>query len=172
MELFEAIHTRRSVRTFTGEALPKEVLLKLVRAGMAAPSAKNVQPWNFIIVTEKPTLLEMHGYLPNASMLNKAGAAIVVCGLPDKDDVYAQKHWPVDYAAATENILLAAHALGYGAVWTAVYPNEDRAAPVKKTLHIPHNVEPLCIIPIGIPAGNPTPKDKFDEKNIRWEQWL
>ena len=168
MELFEAIHTRRSVRKFTGEAIPKEDLLKLVKAGMAAPSARNIQPWYFIIITDKNIMLEMRTYLPNAQMLDNAAAAIVVCGVLDKDTVYAKKHWTVDCAAATQNILLAAHALGYGAVWTATYPNLDRMEPLRKTLNIPANMESLCVIPVGHIGDNSPPKDKFDEKNIRW----
>ena len=74
-------------------------------------------------------------------------------------------------SAAAENILLAAHALGLGAVWTAGYPAEERIAPIAAALGLPSNVKPLCIIPVGVPAENPEPKDKWKPENIHWEQW-
>ncbi len=123
-EALNVIYTRRSVRSFTGEAVAREDLMKILRAGMSAPSAVNVQPWAFVVVTKRETLDELCDTLPYAKMLDKAGAAIIVCGIPDKDEVYSADYWVMDCSAASENILLAAHALGLGAVWTAVYVDE------------------------------------------------
>jgi len=170
-EALNVIYTRRSVRSFTGDAVAREDLMKILRAGMSAPSAVNIQPWAFITVTKRETLDELCERLPYAKMLDKAGAAIVVCGIPDKDAVYSGRYWVMDCSAATENILLAAHALGLGAVWTAVYVDEERVRNVRKILHMPENIIPLNVIPIGVPKGKGTVIDKFREENIHWESW-
>jgi nitroreductase len=170
-EALDVIYTRRSVRSFTGEPVSREDLMKILRAGMSAPSAVNVQPWAFIVVTERETLDELCDKLPYAKMLDKAGAAIIVCGIPDKDAVYSRKYWVMDCSAATENILLAAHALGLGAVWTAVYVEEERIRTVRNILGIPETIIPLNVVPIGVPKGKGTVIDKFREENIHWERW-
>lgn len=168
----DMILTRHSVRQFTGELIKKEDMDIIVKAGMAAPSALNLQPWAFIIVTERNILNSFCQKLPYAKMLDKAGAAIIVCGIPEKNEQTANKFWTVDCSAATENILLAAHSLGYGAVWTAVHPEEDRIAIVRKECEIPGNIVPLNIIPIGVPA-NPNAKaiDKYKSENIHYNKW-
>ena len=166
------IYSRRSVRKFTGEKVQKDDLLTMLRAGMSAPSAVNVQPWAFVVVTDRETLDELCNELPYAKMLDKAGAAIIVCGIPDKDDTYAKDYWVMDCSLASGNILLAAHALGYGAVWTAAYVDNERIRSVQRILTIPENIIPLNVIPIGIPADrNAKPVEKFKEENIHWETW-
>ena len=165
------IYTRRSVRSFTGEKISRKDLLKILRAGMSAPSAVNIQPWAFIVVTERETLDQLCEKLPYAKMLDKSGAAIIVCGIPDKDKVYAKDYWVMDCSAATENILLAAHALGFGAVWTAVYVDKERIDTVRKILDIPDDIIPLNVIPIGIQKKKGTAIDKYNADNIHWERW-
>lgn len=168
----DTLLTRHSVREFTGGTIGGDEIELIVRAGMAAPSAVNVQPWGFIIVRDRNKLLSLRSGLPYAKMLDKAAAAIIVCGLPDKDAAFAAKYWPLDCSAATENILLASHALGYGAVWTAVYPEEGRIAFVRTECEIPENVVPLCVIPVGVPANkNAKPIEKFDASSIHAETW-
>jgi nitroreductase len=170
-EALNTIYTRKSVRSFTGEAVSREALIKILRAAMAAPSAVNIQPWAFVAVTKRETLDELCARLPYAKMLDKAGAAIVVCGIPDKDEVFSKDYWVMDCSAASENILLACHALGLGAVWTAVYVDRERIANVRRILDIPENIIPLNVIPVGVPREKGTPLDKFKEENIHWEQW-
>lgn len=171
-DLLNGIYTRRSVRKFTGEPVKKEDLVTTLKAGMSAPSAVNIQPWAFIAVTDRDLLDALCEELPYAKMLDKAGAAIVVCGVPDKDDTYAKDYWVMDCSAATQNILLAAHALGYGAVWTAAYADNARVKSVRRILSIPDNIIPLNVIPIGVPANRDAkPLDKFKEENIHWEKW-
>src|ERR1700690_1792845 len=111
-ETLNIIYSRRSVRLFTGEAVLRETLTKILRASMAAPSAVNIQPWAFVVVTKRDTLDELCDKLPYAKMLDNAGAAIIVCGIPDKDEVFSKDYWVMDCSAASENILLACHALG------------------------------------------------------------
>ncbi len=171
-DLMDVILTRHSVREFTGEEIRREALETILKAGMAAPSAVNVQPWAFVVVTDKKILSRLCEKLPYAKMLDKAGAAIIVCGVPDKDRQFAPKHWVCDCSAATENILLAAHALHLGAVWTAVYPERDRMDCVRKECHIPEAIIPLNVIPIGVPKNRDSkPIDKYRTENIHWNKW-
>ena len=147
------IMSRKSVRKFTDQIVPKKILEIILKAGMAAPSASNRQPWTFIVVTERTILNKLADELPYAKMCYTAAAAIVVCGVPenilsDKENAY----WVQDCSAATENILLAVESLELGAVWTACYPYESRIKPVREILNIPENIIPLNVIPIGYPA--------------------
>jgi nitroreductase len=165
------IMSRASARSFTGGNIPKETLVRIVKAGMAAPSAMNVQPWEFLLVTDRAALDKLCAELPYAKMLEKAAAAVVVCGLPGKGEA-ALRHWNDDCAAASENILLAAHALGFGAVWTAVHPDPARLESTRRILGIPAEVLPLNVIPIGVIAGEaPAPKDKWNPKALRFDKW-
>ncbi len=178
-ETLNVIYTRRSVRSFTGEVIPRESLMNILKAGMAAPSARNIQPWSFVAVTERDILNSLCERLPYAKMLDKAGAAIIVCGLPGKDaagggqykDSISGKYWVMDCSAAAENILLACHAMGLGAVWTAAYPNDDRMSTVRDIIGVPEDVMPLAVIPIGVPKDKGKVTDKFKEENIYWNRW-
>lgn len=171
MDTLSVIHARRSVRHFTGQSVKNEDLLALVKAGMAAPSAKNEQPWAFVIVTQRTTLDTLAQRLPYAKMLMQAQAAIVVCGDMSKAQNPASALWVLDCSAAAQNILLAAQAMGLGAVWTAAYPYADRMAAVVSALGIPEHAAPLCVIPIGYPDGSDKPKNKWREDNVKWERW-
>lgn len=165
------IMTRTSIRQFTSQPIAKDTLMSIVRAGMAAPSAVNLQPWSFIIIDEPETLQKLNEVHPYAN-LKTATAAIVVCGLLDKtDNEGIRAYWVQDCSAATENILLAAHGYGIGAVWCGVYPNPERIPAVKEVLQIPENVEPLNIITMGWPAENPEPKNKWREANVHFQKW-
>ena len=166
------IMTRSSVRNFSGAPISREILLKIAKAGMAAPSAVNVQPWAIVIGYDREKLDELCASLPYAKMLDKAAAAFVVCGDPSKDANVAPKHWAVDCAAMTENILLAAHSLGFGAVWTAVHPDSSRLESVRRILGIPELIIPLNVIPVGVIAGQPpAPKDKWNPAALHFEGW-
>jgi nitroreductase len=165
------IHSRKSVRNFTGQTVSRALLDKIVRAGMAAPSAVNRQPWSFVVVTDRKMLDMLNDELPYAKMLGKAGAAIVVCAIPDKAYDGSREFAVIDSTLAGENILLAAEALGLGAVWTATYPYEERMDVVRKVLGIPGNVIPLNVIPIGYPVGTDKPKNKYKPENVHWEKW-
>lgn len=165
------IFARKSVRKFTGASVKVDDLKLIVKAGMAAPSAKNLQPWNFIVVTDTDKLAFLCENLPYAKMLKSASAAIIVCGVCDDENFRGSSFWVQDCSAATQNILLAAESIGLGAVWTAAYPYEERMAPVKKICTLPANVFPLSVIPIGVPFGDEKPKDKYDESKIVWNEY-
>ncbi|OPY75150.1 MAG: FMN reductase (NADPH) [Syntrophorhabdus sp. PtaU1.Bin058] len=165
------IHSRKSVRHFTGQPVSREDLDKILRAGMAAPTAVGRQPWSFVVVTDRKTLNTLKDGLPYAKMLDKAGAAIIVCAIPEKAYEKRVEFAVIDSTCAGENILLAAEAMGLGAVWTAAYPYKDRMDVVRKTLSIPDDIIPLNVIPIGHPAGVDKPKNKYNPENIHWERW-
>lgn len=167
----KTIFSRKSVRSFTSQEVNTELLEELARAGMAAPSARNLQPWAFVIVTNRSTLDALAERLPYAKMLFEAPAAIVVCGDLAKVGDSPEGYWVQDCSTATQNILLAAEALGLGAVWTGVHPRADRVTTVKDVLKLPDNVIPLNVIPIGYPKGEHQPKDKFKAENIHWQKW-
>lgn len=167
--VIENIMTRKSVRQFTSAPIAKDTIEILLKAGMAAPSAINKQPWKFIVLQDKLKLQEIADTMPN-SRTATAPMAIVVCGdMTKKIEGPAGDFWIQDCSAATENILLAAHSLGLGAVWTGVYPAEGRAELVREILDIESRYAPLCIIPIGYPAEDPTPKDKWIPDNVIWK---
>ncbi len=165
------IHNRKSVRNFTGESVASKELEILLKAGMAAPSAVNCQPWEFIIVTERKTLDALGEALPYAKMLFQAGAAIIICGNPAVAHKHLVEYAVIDATLAGENILLAAESLGLGAIWTAAYPYPDRMDTVRTILHIPSEIIPLTVIPVGHPTGIDLPKDKFNPQKIHYELW-
>ncbi len=162
---------RKSVRTYTGEPVSKEEIDKILHAAMAAPAAIHMLPWKFIVVTDRDILKSLANGLPFAKMLTQAGTGIVVCAAPNEAAMGSDEFAIIDCTCASENILLAAEALGLGAVWTAVYPNEKLMDFVRSELNIPHTIIPLNIIPVGHPAGVEKPQDKFDAANIHWEKW-
>ena len=164
--VLENIHNRKSVRQYTAEPVSEDHIQTMLKAAMAAPSAVNYQPWRFVVVTEREQLDAMAEVLPFARMLKQAPLAIIVCGetlwFEGKENIF----WQQDCSAATQNLLLAAEALGLGAVWTGVYPDPQRSAELSAFLGLPETVQPLCAIPIGHPAGDDKPKDKWKPENI------
>lgn len=171
----ENILTRTSVRQYeAGRTIPRDTIETLLRAAMAAPTAVNKQPWAFVAIDQRADLDSLAGVLPYARMLTQAPLAIVACGDLSKaieSEDASRGFWIQDVSAATENLLLAAHALGLGAVWTGVYPDEERVKAVQQRLGMPDNVIPLAVIPIGYPAGQQVPKDKWKPENIHFNRW-
>ena len=165
------IFTRVSVREFTGEKISDAQVETLLRAGMSAPSAINRQPWAFIVVNDEAQLARLAETFPYSRCGNHPAIAIIPCGdLTKAIEGDGQNFWINDVSAATENILLAAHAMGLGAVWTGLHPT-DRYKQAQELLGLPEHIIPLCIIPVGVPAEQPEVKDKFKEENIHYNQW-
>ncbi len=167
--VLDNIHARKSVRSYTDEPVTPEQVETLLRAAMAAPSGKNVQPWRFVVVTQLETKKKLA--IGFNKMIAKAPVVIVVCGKTTNMLGGTNNNWTADCAAATENLLLAAETLGLGAVWTACYPYDDRMLPTIEALGLPDNVKPYCIVPVGHPAGDNKPKDKWNPDNIHYEKW-
>ena len=167
----EVIKTRTRIRAYEAKPVEQEKVEAMLRAAMAAPTAMNKQPWDFIVVDDKAKLAQLSDSLPYAKMLKQAPLAIVVCGNMKKAiEGAGSAFWIQDASAATENLLLAAHSLGLGAVWTGCYPTE-RVKPVRQVLNLPEYVIPLNVIPIGYPAESPEPKDKWKPENIHNNAW-
>lgn len=170
--LLETIMTRTSVRQFTDEAVKPCCVEKMLQAAMAAPTAVNKQPWHFVVVDDKQMLDRLAGEGHRGDMLRKAPLAIVVCGdLSKTMEGKGQEFWIQDCSAATENLLLAAHAMGLGAVWTSQYPMDNRYARTQQVLSLPESVVPLCIVVVGHPAEQPQPKDKWKADNVSYNSY-
>lgn len=166
------IMTRVSVRQFTGEKISSEQIDTLLRAAMAAPSAINKQPWAFIVVTEEEVLNRLGEALPYSRCNNHPACAIIPCGdLSKAIEGEMGAFWVNDVSAATENLLLAVHAMGLGAVWTGLHPDMKRAAMVQELLGLPEHIIPLCVVPVGVPAEQPAVKNKYNEANIHYNRW-
>lgn len=167
----ENIHNRKSVRQYTSEPVSEEQVETLLRAAMAAPSAVNFQPWRFVVLNDREQLDTLAEHLPYAKMLRQAPLAIVVCGETLWMGGNENPFWAQDCSAATQNLLLAAEAIGLGAVWTAAYPDSERCSAISKALGLPSTVQPLCVVPVGHPAGEDQPKDKWKPENIHYGKW-
>lgn len=167
--VLDNIATRTSIRDYEARPVEKEKIEKMLRAAMAAPTAMNKQPWHFVVVDQRNVLDALAGANPYAKMLKKAPLAIVVCGNTDKMiEGGGRDFWIQDASAATENLLLAAHAMGLGAVWTGAYPSEECCISISKVLSLSDNLIPLNMIVVGYPAEQPQPKQKFKEENISY----
>jgi nitroreductase len=170
MELYDGLLTRRSIRKFTGEMIDDENIIKIIRAGMYAPSANNTRPWHFIIVDDKELLKKVMTVHPYSSMLSQASHAIIVCG--DEELQNGPGYYLIDCSAATQNILLAAHALGLGAVWLGVEPKSDRKKSIKEIFGLPDHVHPVSIVSVGVPVKIPEKiPSRFEPGKIRKNSW-
>ena len=167
----ENIMTRTSIRQYKDQPVEQEKIDIMLKAAMAAPTAVNLQPWHFIVINDKNTIKLLSGQQPtNAPLM------IAVCGDTDKTTMpdgngKLPDFWVQDVSAATENLLLAAHAQGLGAVWTGVYPVMERVAEVANVLNCPNNIIPLAVVRIGYPDESPEPKDKFKQENISYNKF-
>lgn len=166
------IMTRVSVREFTGEKISPAQVDTLLRAAMAAPSAINKQPWAFIVVDDDAVIAKLGEALPYSRCSNHPAVAIIPCGDLNKAIPGEMANfWINDVSAATENLLLAAHAMGLGAVWTGLHPDMNRAKMVQELLGLPEHIIPLCVVPVGVPAEHPAVKDKYNPDNIHYNAW-
>ncbi len=171
-DALDVIMTRASVRSYTDKPISTDKVEKMLKAAMAAPTARNQQPWAFVVVDSREILDELAETLPHAKMAAQAPLAIVACGdLTKSLSGVAQEYWVQDVSAAIENLLLAAHAMELGAVWTGVYPIPERVNDVVQVLSLPEHIIPLAVIPIGYPAGEVQPKDKWKPENVRYNKW-
>ena len=165
------IHNRKSVRKYTDQSVPDSLIHTILKAGMAAPSGHDARPWQFIVIRDKAVMKKLRSKLEWARGLDYSTVAIVVCGDMRKVNPKNKEFWITDCSAATENILLATEALGLGAVWSTLYPGEDRMQHTRDVLQLPDYLMPLCILPMGYPLEETKPKDKFDPKRIHWESY-
>ena len=165
----EEIFARCSVRKYKDIPVSDELILKIIKAGMAAPSAGNEMPWHFIIISDRQKLLKITEIHPYSEMLKECAAAVMVCG-----DISLERHkgfWVQDCSAATENMLLEAVHLELGAVWLGVYPVEEIVKALQSLFGMPENVIPLSIVSLGYPLEKPRRTNRFDPSRIRRDAW-
>lgn len=164
--------TRVSVRAFQDRAVEDSKIDTLLRAAMAAPTAGDKRPWRFVVVTDKDQLKAIAAANPYAAFAAKAPLAIVVCGDMRKTfDGEGKDYWVQDASAASENILLAAHAIGLGGVWTSCYPVRERCKALANVLDLTDEVTPLNVIVIGYPSQIPAVKNKWDEDLVSYDAY-
>ncbi|MHB1296011.1 MAG: nitroreductase family protein [Anaerolineae bacterium] len=168
--IMEHILGRRSIRKYTDEPVQDEDLARLLQAAMAAPTASNRRPWEFVVITDPDVL---HGLRRGLILGNfQAPAAVVVCGNMERAyPGFARDFWVQDCSAATQNILLAAHGLGLGAVWVGVHPVSLLVSHVRRTLGLPKQVVPLNVIHVGHPAETKEPRTQYDAGRVSWQRY-
>ncbi|MBC2722400.1 MAG: nitroreductase family protein [Desulfosporosinus sp.] len=169
----QTIMTRRSVRKYFDQPIGEDQVQWMLRAAMNAPSAGNEQPWEFVVITDKDNLSKVPEFHPYSKMLLGATVAILVVADPTKVkyEEELQQLWIQDCSAATQNILLAAHSLGLGAVWLAVYPDPPRLNGMRKLFGIPEELVPFSIVSLGYPVELKQATDRFDNTRIHREIW-
>ncbi|NLZ39116.1 MAG: nitroreductase family protein [Firmicutes bacterium] len=159
--------TRRSIRKFTEQKLTDEQIEKLLRAAMSAPSGRNIRPWHFVVLRDRKIMDGISAFAPNTAPLKGAPAAVVVCGDLNKDVGL----WVQDCSCATQNLLLAAHALGLGGVWLNIYPNAERIAKMREFLGMPEHIVPLCVVAVGYPAEEKPQVDRYNPELVHYDRW-
>ena len=169
MDTLKALMTRRSIRKFEDRPLPEGAITKALEAAMAAPSAGNQQSWHFILIKDRDTLKKLPDIHPHAKMARQAQAGVVFIGDPSHERFGL--FWPQDLGACVENFLLAVHDQGLGAVWTGIYPREQRVDDFRKHFGIPEGLIPFAFVPVGWPAEDVGPSDRFDPARIHKERW-
>jgi nitroreductase len=169
MDALDAISTRRSIRQYQDRPVPQDLIQKVLAAAMSAPSACNAQPWQFLVIHDRKILKEVTRINSHAAMAEQAPLAVLVCG--DLSLEISAGFWVVDCAAAVQNLLLAAHSLGLGAVWTGVWPREDRIDAFRRLLNLPQQVVAHSLIPLGYPAEEPAHEDRYRPDRIHRDGW-
>lgn len=164
-EIFERV----SVRQFKDIKVEDVKIEKLLRAGMAGPSAGNQQPWEFIVVENKQTLEKLAGMSPYSKCVAKAPLAIILLG--NKDKMKFPENWQQDLGASTQNMLIEAVHLGLGAVWLGVAPLEDRMKYIKDMFNLGDNLQVYAVVPFGYPKNETKSEDRYDVKKVHFESY-
>lgn len=169
MNTVDAIMARRSIRKYTDMPVDNQTIQTILKAGMQAPSGNNKQPWYFVIIDDRDILDDIPRFHSSSKMLKEAPMAILVCGdtsLEKRLDYINQ-----DCAAATQNILLAAHDVGLGAVWLGIHPNKERVEGIRELLKLPDGIIPISLISLGYPAVKPEAEDRFRPEHVYRNSW-
>lgn len=169
MEVIEAIMTRRSIRKYSKQMVSDEQAETLLKAAMYAPSAVNKQPWHFIVFRNKLIAEKIIEFHPNSYMLKEASLGILVCF--DEKLQHDTGYGELDCSAATQNILLAAHGTGLGAVWIGIVPRKNRITSVKRLFNLPENITPFALVAVGYPNEKKVFSDRYKKDRIHFENW-
>jgi nitroreductase len=167
MDAMEAILSRRSIRKYVKKPVPEALVNELLDAAMSAPSGHHQRPWHFVVVTDHGVLDEVPRYHNWSKMLPEAALGILVCG----DVANSDEFWVQDCSAATQNLLLAAHARGLGAVWLGIYPKPDLTPKTAKLFGLPENIVPLSLVSIGYPGEEKPRESHYDPARIHYNHW-
>ena len=180
--VMQNILNRKSVRSYNGDSIPADVMENLLRAAMAAPSGRDLRPWQMVVMTDKSQYETVFEGNFNMQKFMESGAVIILCAdttftAPTRDNpdgpavTQVNQMWRDDLGAVTENLLLAAEAYGLGACWTACYPYPERMDPIRAAVGLPPTVVPYAVVPIGVPSGDTQPKDKWDPERVHYNRW-
>ena len=169
MDAVKAILTRRSIRKYTEEKIPMETIKGLIEAAISAPSAGNQQLWQFVVIDDKNIMNKVPDFHPQAKLIQGADKAILISG--DLNLEIAKGYWVLDCGAATQNLLLAAHAKGLGACWLGIYPRDKRVIEIRKLLNIPESVVPFSLVALGYPAEEKGKVERYNEERVHYNKW-
>lgn len=169
MNTIESIYNRRSIRKYKNQEVSGEIINELLNAAMMAPSARNTQSWQFVVIKSRIILDKLSEIHPYAKMLKEAPLAILVCGDGSKEE--NDYYQCINCSAATQNILLAAHDLGVGSVWLGVYPRAERIEPIKELLNIPEGILPISLIALGYADEIKVKPERFVKEKVHYEGW-
>lgn len=165
------ILSRRSIRRYTDRPVPEAMLRRALEAAMAAPSAWHCDPWRYIVLTDRAALDDLAEILPYGKMLRQARAAFIACGEPEAACAKSLSYMLQDVSASVENLLLALHAQGLGAVWLGIHPNKDRIAGVSRRFGLPEGIVPVAAVAVGWPDEQPEPRTRFDSSKVHTDRW-
>ncbi len=166
----DIIFNRRSIRLYkSGPLISDETLHFLLDAAMSAPTARNRQPWHFVVVTRKDLLEELSRRHPYGKMLATAAMAVLICGDPGLES--EESYIVQACSAATQNLLLAAEAVGLGAVWLGVHPRRERSEAIRDLLAIPENIIPVSLVSIGYPAEEKPRNANYRQSRVHLNGW-
>jgi nitroreductase len=169
MDVLDAIFTRRSIRKFTREKISEEDLHTILRAGCYAPSAMDRRPWHFVVARDPEILASLAAGLRYGKMIPQAGCAIIVCG--NKASQPLTGFLVEDCSASIQNMLLAAHGLGLGAVWCGLYPVPMHTRLMIQVLKIPHGIVPVGLIALGHKSEERRTPERYDPSRVHYDQW-
>lgn len=169
--ILDSINSRCSTRRFSDKKISDDDLEKIIKSAFSAPSAANLQPWEFIVITDDDRLNDMVNVHPYASMFNTATAGIVVCGDMNKTIKDYEEFWSQDCSAATENILLAANSMDIGSVWTGIYPVMKRCKYISDYFNLPDNIMPFSLIALGYRLDKKIVREKYDKHKVHYQKW-
>lgn len=161
------IEMRTSVRTYTDEPVTEEAVRSILNAGFCAPSAKNIRPYEFILVRDRKRLERLADTCAAAAMLKNAALAIGVIGDTGKQP--AEELLIADCAAVTENMLLRIEELGLGGCWCGILRNGNWAPHVREVLELPAHMEPVSLVAVGHAKSKRIPQDRFEEKKLHYD---
>lgn len=169
MDVIEALMTRCSIRRFKPAPVPEQAVRNMLDVLFRSPSAGDARPWQFAVVDDRALLDRLEISMAGCEMLQTSPLGILVCAEPGREQIPG--FWPQDCAAAAENLLLAVHGMGLGAVWIGLHPVAERERAVREVLRVPADLVPFALIAIGEPAERPVLEDRYDPSRVHRNGW-